>query len=47
MCEAMKAYHDYQVLYRNAQEAINVYKRRLDTLREEYEREWSRAGQSY
>lgn len=47
VCEAMKAYHDYQVLYRNAQEAINVYKRRLDTLREEYEREWSRAGQSY
>lgn len=42
--EAMKAYHDYQVLYKNAVEAVNCYKKRLDTLREEYEREWSRAG---
>ena len=45
--EAMKRFHDYQVLYKNACEAINVYKKRLDTLREEYEREWSRAGMNF
>ena len=47
VCEAMKAYHDYQVLYKNAVEAVNCFKKKLDVLREEYEREWSRAGQSY
>ena len=47
VCEAMKAYHDYQVLYKNAVEAVNCFKKKLDVLREEYEREWSRAGQSF
>ena len=42
--EAMRDYHDMQVLYKNACEAIQVYKRRFDVLREEYDREWSRAG---
>ena len=42
--EKMRKFHDMQVLYKNAIEAVNVYKKRLDTLREEYEREWNRAG---
>lgn len=42
--EAMSEYHDMQVLYRNACEAIQVFKRRFDVLREEYDREWNRAG---
>ena len=35
---------DMEVLYKNALEAILVYKKRLDVLREQYAREWSRAG---
>lgn len=42
--EAMAARDAAQVEYENAREARNVYKKRLDTLREEYAREWSRAG---
>lgn len=41
---SMTAYHAAQVEYENAREARNVYKKKLDTLREEYAREWSRAG---
>lgn len=37
---AMQAYHQAQVDYENAREARNVYKKELDTLREEYEREY-------
>lgn len=43
---AMSAYHAAQVEYENAKEARNVYKKRLDTLREEYAREWGEAGRS-
>jgi len=32
-----------EVVYENAQEAINVYKRQIDVLREQIEREWSKA----
>lgn len=32
-----------QVVYENAQEAVNVYKKQIDVLREQIEREWSRA----
>ena len=41
---AMNEFHDAQVEYKNACEAINVYKKWLDTLREQYQREWSQAG---
>ena len=47
VCAAMSEYHAAQVMYENAREARNVYKKKLDTLREEYEREWSRAGAAY
>lgn len=40
----MTAYHAAEVEYENAREARNVYKKKLDTLREEYAREWGRAG---
>lgn len=40
----MAAFHAAQVEYENAREARNVYKKRLDTLREQYAREWGRAG---
>lgn len=30
-----------ETLYASAKEAVNVYKKKLDTLREQYEREWS------
>lgn len=42
--EAMRAFHDAQVEYKNACEAVNVYKKWLDTLREQYQREWGQAG---
>lgn len=42
--EAMRARDAAQVEYENAREARNVFKKKLDTLREEYAREWSRAG---
>lgn len=42
--EKMTAYHAADVEYENAREARNVYKKKLDTLREEYSREWGRAG---
>ena len=38
---AMNEFHDYQVEYKNACEAINVYKKWFDFLREQYQREWS------
>lgn len=37
----MTEYHAAQVEYENAREARNVYKKKLDTLREQYAREWS------
>lgn len=40
MQEKDKAYVEYV----NAKEAINVYKKKLDTLREEHSREWSQSG---
>lgn len=40
----MSRYHAAQVEYENAREARNVYKKKLDTLREQYAREWSQAG---
>ena len=41
---AMLEYHAAQVEYENAKEARNVYKKKLDTLREQYAREWSQSG---
>lgn len=32
-----------QVVYENAQEAINVFKRQIDVLREQIDREWKNA----
>lgn len=39
--DKMLEYHAAQVEYENAKEARNVYKKKLDTLREQYQREWS------
>lgn len=44
VAEKMAAFHAAQVEYENAREARNVYKKKLDTLREQYAREWGRAG---
>ena len=41
---AMHEFMDAKVEYTNACEAINVYKKVLDTLREQYQREWGQAG---
>ena len=38
--EKMRLYHAAQVEYENAREARNCFKKKLDTLREEYQREW-------
>lgn len=42
--ESMSAYNAAEVEYENAREARNVWKKKLDTLREEYAREWGREG---
>lgn len=44
--EALLDYRAREVEYNNAKEAVNVYKKRLDTLREQYAREWGQAGRS-
>ena len=44
VAEKMAAFHAAQIEYENAREARNVYKKKLDTLREQYAREWGRAG---
>lgn len=41
--EAMSAYNAAEVEYENAREARNVWKKHLDTLREQYSREWAAA----
>ena len=41
---AMNKFHDLQVEYKNACEAINCYKKWLDYLREQYQREWTQSG---
>lgn len=43
VAEAMGEYHAAQVEYENAREARNIWKKKLDTLREQYTREWSEA----
>lgn len=45
VAEKMTAYHAAQVEYENAREARQVYKKKLDTLREEHQQEWSQAGE--
>ena len=42
--EAMNEFHDMQVEYKNACEALQVYKRSYDFLREQYQREWSNSN---
>ena len=44
--EALQHFHEMEVLYKNAVEAVNVFKLRLRVLESQYEREWSRAGMS-
>lgn len=44
VAEKMTAYHAAQVEYENAKEARQVYKRKLDVLREQYQREWNQSG---
>lgn len=44
VARAMEAKDRAAVEYKNACEAINVYKKKLDTLREEHAREWSQSG---
>lgn len=41
--EAMTAYNAAEVEYENAREARQVWKKHLDTLREQYSREWAAA----
>ena len=41
--EAMREYHDAEVEYKNANEAINAYKLVLKTLEADEEREWEQA----
>lgn len=41
--EAMRKYHDAEVEYKNANEAINAYKLILKTLESDEEREWEQA----
>lgn len=38
--EAMHAYHEAEVYYKNAQDAIQVYKLKLRVMEAELEREW-------
>lgn len=42
--EAMSAFNAAEVEYENAREARNVLKKKIDTLREQFSREWSEAG---
>ena len=42
--DKLQHYRDMEVLYKNALEAVNVYKLRLRVLESQYDREWSRAG---
>lgn len=42
--DAMREYNAAEVEYENAREARNVIKKKIDTLREEYQREWGREG---
>ena len=42
--EAMTAHHAAEVLYKNANEAINAYKLKLRCLEADLEREWEQAG---
>ena len=44
VCAAMMEYNAAEVEYENAREARNVLKKKLDTLREEYTREWGATG---
>lgn len=44
VCEAMTAYHAAEVEYKNAAEAVNVYKKKLGVLQDELRREWSAEG---
>lgn len=41
--EAMRSFHDAEVEYKNANEAINAYKLVLKTLEADEEREWEQA----
>ena len=42
--DKLQHFRNMEVLYKNALEAVNVYKLRLRVLESQYEREWSRAG---
>ena len=44
VAEAMSAYHAAEVEYKNAQDAVMAYKKCLDTLREQQQREWNQEG---
>lgn len=41
--KAMTEFNQAEVEYENAREARNVWKKHLDTLREQYSREWAQA----
>ena len=42
--EAMSEFNLAEVEYENSREARNVWKKKLDTIREEHSREWGRSG---
>lgn len=44
--DAMRKFHACEVEYDNAREAVMCAKKKLDTLREQMQREWGQAGRS-
>lgn len=44
VAKAMTAYHIAQIEYDNARECVNVIKKKLTALNDQYQREWNQAG---
>lgn len=44
VCRAMTAYHMAEIEYDNARECVNVIKKKLAALTDQYQREWSQSG---
>lgn len=42
--KALEKWRRLQVAYDNAKDARNIFKRRYDFIREQYQREWTQAG---
>lgn len=44
VAKRLTAYHMAQIEYENARECVNVIKKKLTALNDQYQREWSQAG---